>query len=269
VDIKNTGLVSVIIPNYNSQKYITETINSILLQSYENIEVIIVDDFSTDQSLDIIKEFQLKDARVRLFSLKKNSGRPAIPRNYGIEKSKGKFIAFMDSDDIWHRDKLSTQLEVMARFSVDFCCTSSINFVNYCEISKKLFVCKNEVSFKKITHDNLLFKNTIPNSSVIILRKKLADFRFNEDVRYKAVEDYHLWLRLLQHGLSAIKLDQNLLYYRISETSISQYKFQMLKKVFLLLGEYKVNGKYLGINRYMYVVSYVFFSGIRVLRKRI
>jgi teichuronic acid biosynthesis glycosyltransferase TuaG len=261
------GLVSIIIPNFNSQRYIKETIQSIYSQTYGGFEIIIVDDNSSDNSVNFIKGFDFIDDRLKLFVLKKNNGRPSIPRNYGLQKAQGDFIAFMDSDDIWHHEKLAIQLAAMSKYKADFSCTSLINFSNYIELSSRpkiQFYGKVErLSFKK-----LLRKNIIPNSSVIVSRSRLIELRFNEDARYKAIEDYHLWLQLLQQGISSIKLKDSLLFYRISETSISQHKLQMLKKNFMLLSEFKINDKPLGVWVYMYMVSYIFYSLLRVARQK-
>jgi len=266
-DSANNDLVSVIIPNFNSRKYIRETLQSIYLQSYNNFEIVLVDDCSSDGSIAFIESLDFIDDRLKIHVLKENNGRPAIPRNYGISKAKGKYIAFMDSDDIWHKDKLTIQLEEMIRCNADFSCTSLVNFINSNELSSQVEGCPDgkviRLSFKK-----LLYKNIIPNSSVVVRTEKLNGMEFYEDERYKAIEDYHLWLRLLQAGLSSIKLNRPLLFYRISETSISKYKFQMFKKSFMLLSEFQVNNKSLGLWTYFYMASYVYYSLVRVIRKK-
>lgn len=261
------GLVSIIIPNFNSQKYIRETLKSIYFQSYSDFEIIVIDDCSNDDSVNFIKKLDFIDNRLKLHVLKKNNGRPAIPRNYGITQARGKYIAFMDSDDMWHKEKLSIQLGEMVRSGAGFSCTSLINFTD----STVLSVQPKSYHSSKVTFlsfRKLLQKNVVPNSSVIVLRDKLNGITFNEDERYKAIEDYHLWLRLLQDGLPSIKLNIPLLFYRISETSISQYKFQMFKKNFMLLSEFKINNKALGVWVYVYMVSYVYYSLLRVIRQK-
>ena len=261
------GLVSVIIPNFNSRRYIKETIQSIYSQSYSDFEIILVDDCSSDDSVVFIKNLDFIDNRLNVFVLEKNNGRPAVPRNYGLRKAQGKFIAFMDSDDIWHCEKLAMQLAAMDKYQADFSCTSLVNFVDSAELSNqpKIYSCGKvaRLSFKK-----LLYKNIIPNSSVIVLKHKLNGLQFNEDVRYKAIEDYHLWLQLLKNKVSSIKLTDPLLFYRISDTSISQHKLQMFKKNFMLLSEFEVNNRPLGLWAYIYMMSYVYKSILRVVRKK-
>ena len=106
------GLVSVIIPVYNSEKYVKEAIDSVLKQTYQNFEIIVVDDCSTDNSCQIIKK--IDDQRIRLIKLDKNSG-VAVARNIAIENAKGQYIAFLDSDDIWLEDKLLQQIKQMRK----------------------------------------------------------------------------------------------------------------------------------------------------------
>ncbi|MBR2986562.1 MAG: glycosyltransferase family 2 protein, partial [Clostridia bacterium] len=111
------GLVSVIMPNYNSEKYIKETVESVLQQTYSHWELLFIDDASTDGSLAIAKSFH--DPRIRILQNPSNMG-AAATRNVGIEAARGKWIAFLDSDDLWHPEKLSTQLGYMVENGYDF-----------------------------------------------------------------------------------------------------------------------------------------------------
>ena len=113
------NLVSIITPIYNSEKYITETIESIQAQTYTNWELLITDDCSTDQSIDIIKSHQKNDNRIRLFLLDKNQG-AGVARNNSIKEANGRYIAFCDSDDLWKQDKLAKQIKFMKENQVSF-----------------------------------------------------------------------------------------------------------------------------------------------------
>ena len=104
--------VSIIMPVYNSKKYITETIKSVQAQTYENWELIIVDDCSTDNTVKIIKDFMYKDLRIKLTILDKNQG-VSHARNISLDNTTGRYIAYLDSDDIWKKNKLSRQIEFM------------------------------------------------------------------------------------------------------------------------------------------------------------
>ena len=115
--IVDYGLVSIIMPNYNSEKYIEATINSVLAQTYHNWELLFVDDCSSDASLELVKAFQ--DERIRIFSMKKNGG-AALARNKAIEEAKGRWIAFLDSDDLWIPEKLEKQITYMQNNGVSF-----------------------------------------------------------------------------------------------------------------------------------------------------
>ena len=109
---QDNPIVSIITPTYNSSKYIQETIESVLAQTYTQWELVITDDYSNDNTVDIIKYFQSKDSRIKLHQLEKNFG-AALARNNSIKNSKGGFLAFLDSDDVWHKEKLQSQLKFM------------------------------------------------------------------------------------------------------------------------------------------------------------
>ena len=131
------GLVSIITPNYNCEKFIEETINSVLAQTYNNWEMIIVDDCSSDKSFEIACAYSNKDKRIKVFKNEKNSG-AAISRNKAIEMSRGEYLAFLDSDDIWMPNKIQTQLSFMKQHNCDF------SFTEYEHIDE------NGISLKKI-----------------------------------------------------------------------------------------------------------------------
>ena len=115
------GLVSIVMPNYNSEKYIEATINSVLNQTYQNWELILVDDCSTDNSLEIVRSFD--DDRIRILQNEVNSG-AAVSRNYALREAQGKWVAFLDSDDLWEPTKLEEQLEFMVE--------NNYAFINFC-----------------------------------------------------------------------------------------------------------------------------------------
>lgn len=119
--MKNSGLVSVIMPSYNTAKYIAESIESIMNQTYPYWELIIVDDCSTDNTDSVVENY-LSDTRIRYLKNKKNSG-AAISRNYALREAKGKWIAFLDSDDVWLPEKLETQIAFMLENDYKFTCT--------------------------------------------------------------------------------------------------------------------------------------------------
>lgn len=267
----NKKSVSIIIPSYNSSAYIAETVHSVLRQTFQNWELLIVDDCSTDDSYAIVKKFEQQDDRIKVFKMESNSGCPAVPRNYALMQSKGDYVAFLDSDDIWHDKKLEIQMKIMIEKNLSFTATEIKIFYDFSEIKNFIYALKTpEVELKKIDHKKLLYKNIIPNSSVIVAKELLAHLKFNENLRYKAIEDYHMWLRILQNGGYCYKLNSELLFYRLALTSISKSKFSMLKKHFILYYEYEHEGKKLGSKRFFFILTYIYFSIInKIIRKKV
>ncbi len=258
-----TTLVSIIVPNYNGAQYISKTIESVLSQVYENWELIIIDDCSTDQSISIINSYKQKDHRIKLLVLEKNSGMPAVPRNKGLAIATGEFVAFLDSDDIWHPQKLALQLNYMEKNGLQFSSTDLFRFKEESEITDIIDEKFDNKPFKSlfISHSRLIKKNIIPNSSVVAKRSLFENVQFLEDIRYRAVEDYHCWLRVHQDSIvKSGKIKLPLLLYRLADTSISKSKVPMVKKVSMLLSEYSYKGKSLGFKKYYYFLTYVMFS---------
>ena len=116
--MSHNQLISVIMPTYNSELYVKDCIQSIVNQSLCNWELIIVDNCSTDGTVSIIEEFQLLHSKIKLYSTEFNSGGPAIPRNIGIKESLGGLLAFIDSDDVWHKEKLAIQAKYLSKYNL-------------------------------------------------------------------------------------------------------------------------------------------------------
>lgn len=187
-------MVSVIIPTYNSATYLPETIESVLNQSYSKIEIIVVDDGSTDATKEILKAYL---GKITYYYIR-NSG-PSAARNAGINRSTGDWIAFLDSDDIWIPEKIEKQLDTMKRNKdKSFCCSDWSNFVNVRD--KLISVLRNYQAFeKRPDFDLMLTENYVLTSSVLVEKTKLLKSGiFWEGL--KGPEDRHLWLRLLQQG---------------------------------------------------------------------
>ena len=211
-------LVSIIMPNYNSEKYISQTINSVLNQTYQNWELIIVDDKSTDNSPNIIKEFIKNDNRIKLTILETNSGRPALPRNIGIKKAQGDFIAFLDSDDLWYKDKLKLQLDFMIKNNYYF------TYSAYDVIDENNKLISSFTPPMKLSYNDLLKTNSIGCLSAIYDVNYFGKV-YMEDVGH---EDYTLWLKLLKKVDFAYGMDKKLAQYRKITSSISSNKFKVL-----------------------------------------
>ncbi|TPV46488.1 glycosyltransferase family 2 protein [Bacillus dicomae] len=221
--------VSVITPSYNSIRFIGETILSVQNQSYENWEMIIVDDASTDQSATKIKEIIEGDPRIRLISLKENVG-AAKARNLAIEEARGRYIAFLDSDDIWLPHKLKTQLLFMEEMDVDF------SYTSYSLIDENGNELNREVNVPEFVDYHYLAGNTIIGCLTVMLDREKISYI---EMPSMQPEDTALWLNLLSEGYEARGIQQVLAKYRIVENSVSRNKIRAAFRYWNLLRKQK------------------------------
>ncbi len=217
-------MISVIIPTYNRAAYIEESVESVLSQVSDEkfaIEIIVVDDGSTDDTEKILKKFDKKITYIKI----PHSGKPAVARNAGLGKAKGELIAFQDSDDIWSKDRLIKQIDYFNDGTVALVhgSTKKISKVGeQLDKSDKIFNGKMaQTDFK-----DLVQTNSISTLSVTVRTKILRDLGgFNESDGLRAVEDYELWLRIAATGKKLIYLPDTLAYYRVHEANISNEGF--------------------------------------------
>jgi len=181
-------LISVIIPTYNKAQYLGEAIKSVLNQTYKNIEIIIIDDGSTDKTREVVKSFD--DEGIIYFS-QENKG-PASARNTGIKKAKGKYIAFLDSDDLWLKEKLKRQIDFMEKNSeIGLMGTACYEITDKGRIiGKKIFPVKNEILQKDLIKYNPFIQSSVMTKREVFDKVGLYDENFRES------EDYDLWLRI-------------------------------------------------------------------------
>ncbi len=212
----NISLVSIITPSYNSSKCIAQTIESVLSQTYHNWEMIIVDDFSLDNSNEIIENYLKKDSRIRLIKLHKNSG-PAVARNKAIKEAKGQYIAFLDSDDIWLSLKLEKQIQFMENNDVKLC-YSSYYTMDEKDNSQHQF----KIPKEKVCYKELLKTCIIGNLTTIYNSEKIGKF-YMKDIGH---EDYSMWLQILKKVDYAYGIKEPLAIYRVSSDSISGNKLK-------------------------------------------
>lgn len=221
--MKKMPLVSIIIPMYNAEKYIEETLTSLKNQTYDNYEVIIVDNASTDNSVSVAQKMSSYFESFLIFQSEVNSGGPAKPRNIGVNKASGEYIAFLDSDDLWHEEKLLIQLTLMTEKNYNFTCTSKLLID---EDSNKF-----ERKIDKILPGktgsysiaDLIRRNHITTSSVVVKRDLLMQFPFDESSAIACVEDYLLWLNLLNLAeCNFYHIKEPLVLYRLFKQSLSQ-----------------------------------------------
>lgn len=228
-------LISIVTPSYNAEKLIGRTIESVQAQSYENWELIVVDDCSKDNTCEVVRGYAALDSRIRLVPLSKNNGAPAAPRNSGVKNAVGEWVALLDADDIWHPRKLELQLKAMEQAGVDFSCTQMCDFTDETTL---VFAEPGKIGCERISFAKQQLKGRIPTSSVMARKSVLLEFPFNEDIRYKAVEDYHCWLRIHQALGESIKLEYPLLCYRRIQGQISGSKKYMLERMYMVHKEY-------------------------------
>lgn len=211
------GLVSIITPAYNAAAYIAETIASVFAQTYTNWEMLIVNDCSKDNTAEIVQSYAAKDKRIKLINLKQNSG-AAIARNAAIQNAKGRYIAFLDSDDLWKKEKLQKQIEFMQQNDYAFTYTSYEHFKE----TKENIQSKIQIP-KSLNYKQALKGNKIGCLTVMLDRTQIRDIEFTTDRH----EDYILWLNILKQGITAYGIQEGLALYRIGNNkSISGNKLQ-------------------------------------------
>lgn len=232
---KKVGLVSVIIPMYNAQAFIKDTLLSVINQTYTLYEIIIIDDCSTDESVNIVEEISKTNSSIRLIKLDKNFGGPARPRNIGIEQAKGEYIAFLDADDIWHEEKLEKQVDILKSNENIFLVSTQANgidavgnFLGRYERHKLVDLIQKFLSDKI----SILFTNIININTTLVRNENLPIF--NEERKFIAVEDWIYWIELLnKRNMNLHTLEVPLIDYRIRQDSISRInKMSSYKKNF-------------------------------------
>ena len=249
---KNTeDLISVVIPYYKKKKFIEETIKSVLEQTYQNFEIIIVYDDVDHQDLPYLNKIKNFDKRINLFINKKNMG-AGLSRNIAIDYSKGNFIAFLDSDDIWKESKLENQIEFMKKNSL------IVSHTSYDIINKHKKVISTRRARNFYAVNDLLKSCDIGLSTVIISKKiKELDLQFPN---LKTKEDFVLWLSILKKNIPIIAFTKNLSYWRKLDNSLSTSVLQKL------IDAYRVYNKHMNFN-FIKSLYYVLCLSINFLKK--
>jgi len=210
--------VSIITANYNCERFIESTIQSVLKQTFTDWEMIIVDDCSTDQGPKIIEKYCQADSRIKLVSLVKNSG-PAVARNKAIEQAKGRFIAFLDSDDLWTEDKLEVQISFMKKNNF------SLTYTEYVKVNEDGKVISDVIQRpEKVNYQKMLNSNFIPCLTAIYDSALLGKVYMPLILKR---QDYGLWFKILKVTDYAYAINQPLAYYRVRKNdSVSSNKFK-------------------------------------------
>ncbi len=221
--------VSIIMPSYNSKIFLPETIDSVLAQTFKEWELIIVDDCSQDDSNKVIEGYMKCCEKIKLIKLDTNSG-PAIARNRAIEEAKGRYIAFLDSDDLWTPDKLSKQISFMQEHDV------ALSYTGYYRIEEESGEIIDQISVpKKVNYRELLKQNIIGCLTAIYDTQKIGKI-YMPHIRKR--QDFGLWLNILKKIPYAYGIDEPLAYYRVRRTSVSsnkilasKYNWKLYRKV--------------------------------------
>jgi teichuronic acid biosynthesis glycosyltransferase TuaG len=218
----NNALVSIITPTFNASKYVQETILSVKAQTYQNWEMIIVDDASKDGTVEIIEHEMKSDPRIRLIELDTNGG-PAKARNTALGCANGTYLAFLDSDDLWLPEKLEKQLDFMQRNKIAFSYSDYRLMNDDGERTEIVFSVP-----KRLDYTSLLKNTMIGTLTVVLDKTKIGEVRM--PLHRDCSEDYGLWLHILSSGIVAHGLNEELAVYRKCEKSLSSNKFKSAKK---------------------------------------
>jgi len=241
--------VSIILPNYNSSKTIKTTINSILKQTYKNWELIIVDDYSDKKTKNILDRFK-RQKKIKIFYEKKNIGASRC-RNIAIKKSNSYYLAFIDSDDLWEKNKLRTQINFMESHNYDFTYTYYKTFTSDKKITRAIKT-PNQLDFKSF------IKNTSIATSSMIVKRNLA----NKTKFYntKICEDYYYKCQLLKKTRYAYCFPHYLMLYQIRKNSLQSNRFRNLYWM------WKINKDLNHFNIIKNLIS-IFFISLNSLKK--
>jgi len=222
-------LVSIIVPTYNTEKFIRQTIESVQNQTYQNWEMILADDASTDQTVSIIEEFAQKDNRIKLFKLPENRGN-GFARNAALEKATGKYIAYLDADDLWFPEKLEKQIQFLKANDLHF------TFSFYDSIDEEGNDLNRRVeSPNPLTYKQLFFCNYVGNLTAIYDADYFGKIILETTQKR---QDWRIWLTILKQIKIAKPVPEPLAFYRIRKDSVSSSKFKLIKHNFGVYREF-------------------------------
>jgi len=232
-------LVSIIIPVFNAEKYLAETIRSVQEQTYNNWELLIIDNCSDDNTLQIISSYA--SSKIRVFRTECNSGGPALPRNIGIKNANGEYLAFLDADDLWNKTKLEIQLFYLKK--ENFVCSLATRIDDEGNVIKQ----GERIDNKHYQFCDLVKRNRIINSSVMISRDKFLPVLFDEDALLTGIEDYHAYLTYALNKGSVFLIGEPLIKYRVLTSSLGEGisgKKRLAKSSYCLTKVVLSNGAY-------------------------
>ena len=240
----NETIVDIILPNYNSSSYLEETLNSVINQSFNNWNLKIIDDNSDKKTKDILRNYSNKK-NIEIVWLKKNKG-AGFCRNLALRKSKSKYIAFIDSDDIWDRDKLKKQISFMEKNNFSFTYT---NYQPFKDVKKKIYL-KEIKPKKQFTFSKFVKDTSIATSTMIVKKSLIGNIKF---IKTKICEDYFFKCKILKKT-NANCLLENLTHYRIRKNSLQNSKIKNLYWIWY------INKNYNKMNFLQNLISMLFIS---------
>lgn len=216
----NNKLVSIITPAFRAEKIVAETIRSVQAQTYPDWQLLIVDDGSPDDTAKVVSEFAAKDPRIQL--IRQNNAGPAMARQAGLNHAKGRYIAFLDSDDLWLPEKLERQLAFMAKHR------AALSYTSFRRIQADGSGMGHMIRIPpKLTYGLLLGNTAIATSTVLIDRSIVGEFKMTKTY----YDDFVLWLGILKRGHMAWGLNEDLMRYRVMGGSVSRNKAKSARMV--------------------------------------
>ncbi len=243
---KEKARIDIILPNFNSSQFIVETVDSIINQSYKNWKLIIVDDHSDRKTISILKRMK-KNKKIEVYWLKKNHG-AGFCRNYAIQKSNSPYLAFIDSDDIWKKNKLKYQLNFMKKNNFSF------TYTNYETFGKKN---KKIINPSKLNYSDFIRNTSIATSTMMVTKNIIKNIKFTNT---KICEDYYFKCKLLKKTKFAHCLKNNLTKYRIRNNSLQSSNLRNFYWI------WKINKNFNKLNFFDNFLS-LFFISINSLKK--
>lgn len=248
-------LVSIVTPLYNGERFVRQTVESVLAQTYPDWEMVIVNDGSKDRSEQIVREYAEKDSRIRVFS--QPNGGSASARNHGIREARGKYMVFLDADDYWDATFLEEQLRFLKEKKASIVCASCRRVDDSGkEVLQPLIVPA------RIDYKSLLRTCSLTCLTTLIDREAFHDVYFCEELR-SLRDDYVLWLSLLKQTPCAYGNPKVLAYYRLNSNGVTANKWKMIKPQFMAY--YKE--EQLGLIRSIYYLVHWAVNGVMKYRK--
>ena len=216
--------VSVVIPVHNAEKFIKDTVESVFSQTYDNIELILCENNSTDSTKDILGE--MTDSRIKVLNLTDVED-AAGARNAGVKEADGRYIAFLDADDLWQKEKLEKQIAFMKEKNAAFCFTGYEFADEDAKPMGKIVKVPENISYNEALKNTTIFTSTVVFDMSLLTKEQI-------EMPHIKSEDTALWWKLLRTGVVAYGLNENLVYYRRPSKSLSSNKFEAIRRIWFL-----------------------------------